>query len=72
MEHVTCNKKQKMLHDSCFMIHEKGFTLIEAIVATALFAFVVSSIAGVYLSTFQLDRRTRAQRAVSQNARYIM
>ncbi|HTL39636.1 MAG TPA: prepilin-type N-terminal cleavage/methylation domain-containing protein [Methylomirabilota bacterium] len=49
-----------------------GFTLIEAIVATAVFAIVVSSIIGVYLSTFQLDRKTRAQRAVSDNARFIM
>ena len=32
----------------------KGFTLIEAIVATALFAVTVSSIMGVYLSTLRL------------------
>jgi len=49
-----------------------GFTLIEAVVATAVFAFVVSSIIGVYLSVLQLDRKTRAQVAVSQNARFIM
>lgn len=49
-----------------------GFTLIEAVVATAVFAFVVSSIMGVYMSTIQLDRKTRAQRAVAQNARFIM
>ncbi len=51
---------------------QKGFTLIEAVVATAVFAFVVSSVIGVYLSTFQLDRKTRAQRAVTQNARFIL
>lgn len=51
---------------------QKGFTLIEAVVATALFAFVVSSTLGVYLSTIQLDRKTRAQRAVAQNARFIL
>ena len=50
----------------------RGFTLIEAIVATAVFAMVLSSIIGVYISTFQLDRKTRAQRAVSDNARFIM
>jgi len=51
---------------------QKGFTLIEAVVATAVFAFVVSSIIGVYMSTIQLDRKTRSQRAVAQNARFIM
>jgi len=49
----------------------QGFTLIEAVVATALFAFVVSSIIGVYISTIQLDRKTRALRTVAQNARFI-
>jgi type II secretory pathway pseudopilin PulG len=48
-----------------------GFTLIEAVVATAVFAFVVSSMVGVYLSAIQLDRKTRAQRAVTQSARFI-
>ena len=60
MHHLTRNKQQK------------GFTLIEAVVATAVFAFVVSSVIGVYLSTFRLDRKTRAQRAVTQNARFIL
>lgn len=73
MYHVTCNKKPKhLIHDSCSIIHDKrGFTLIEAVVATAVFAFVVSSIIAVYLSTFRIDRKTRAQRAVTQNARFI-
>src|SRR4051812_46096945 len=48
-----------------------GFTLIEAVVATSVFAFLVSSIVGVYISAIQIDRKTRAQRAVVQNARYI-
>ncbi len=51
---------------------KSGFTLIEAIVATSVFAFVVSSIIGVYISALQIDRKTRAQREVTQNARYIM
>ncbi len=45
---------------------------MEAVVATAIFAFVISSVIGVYLSTFQLDKKTRAQRAVTQNARFIL
>ncbi len=51
---------------------QKGFTLIEAVVATSVFAFVISSILGVYVATLQLDRKTRAQRAVAQNGRFIM
>lgn len=56
-----------------YRIHQRsrGFTLIEAVVATAVFAVVISSVAGIYLSTFHLDRKTRAQRALSQNARFI-
>ncbi len=53
------------------MTRSKGFTLIEALVATALFAFVISSMAGVYISTLKIDRKTRAQRAMAQNARFI-
>lgn len=51
---------------------QKGFTLIEAVVATSVFAFVISAVLGVYISVTQLDSKTRAQRAVTQNARYVM
>ena len=51
---------------------QKGFTLIEAIVSTALFAFVVSSMIGVYIAVLRLDTRTRAQRVVANDARFIM
>ncbi|MBI3952829.1 MAG: hypothetical protein HY336_02640 [Candidatus Doudnabacteria bacterium] len=51
---------------------KQGFSLFEAIVATAVFAFVVSSVLGVYVSVLQLDSKTRSQRAVTQNARFIM
>ncbi|OGE87572.1 MAG: hypothetical protein A3J07_05030 [Candidatus Doudnabacteria bacterium RIFCSPLOWO2_02_FULL_49_13] len=54
------------------MKSQKGFTLIESVVATAVFAFVVSSILGVYVATTQLDRKSRASRAVTQNARFIL
>ena len=52
--------------------NQNGFTLIEAVVATSVFAFLVTSILGVYMATVQLDSETRAQRAVAQNARFIM
>ncbi|GAC1413094.1 MAG: hypothetical protein NVSMB66_4090 [Candidatus Doudnabacteria bacterium] len=56
------------------MLHkqsQKGFSLIEAIVATALFAVTVLSIIGVYLSTVGINRRTDVIRTASENARYL-
>jgi prepilin-type N-terminal cleavage/methylation domain-containing protein len=50
---------------------QAGFTLIEAVVASALFAITVSSILGVYLSTIKLNRRTDVIRTASENARFI-
>jgi Tfp pilus assembly protein PilE len=51
---------------------ESGFTLIEAVVSSAVFAFVVVSVLGVYTATLRLDSKTRAERAVQENARFIM
>jgi len=51
---------------------QNGFTLIEAVVATGVFAFVVSAVIGVYLAVVQIDSKTRAERSVQQNARFIM
>ncbi len=50
----------------------RGFTLIESIVSMTIFAFLVSSIIGIYVGALRIDRKTRAQRVVTQNARYIM
>jgi type II secretory pathway pseudopilin PulG len=51
---------------------QKGFTLIEAVVSTGVFAFVVASSFGVYLSVVRLDAKSRTERSVQQNARFIM
>lgn len=50
----------------------RGFTLMEALVSASLFAIVVSSILGVFLSVVKIDRKTRAERTIQQNARFIM
>lgn len=50
---------------------QKGFTLIEALVATALFATTIVAIVGVYLSTVTINRRTDVIRTASENARYL-
>jgi type II secretory pathway pseudopilin PulG len=52
--------------------NQKGFTLIEAVVSASVFAFVMTSVLGVYLSALQIDSKTRAERAVQQNARFIL
>ncbi len=51
--------------------NQHGFTLIEAIVATFLFATVVTSILSVYLSTIRVNRKTNIIRSASENARFI-
>jgi prepilin-type N-terminal cleavage/methylation domain-containing protein len=51
---------------------QKGFTLIEAIVSSAVFGFVIVSVLGIYILVINLDSRTRGERAVQQNGRYIM
>lgn len=51
--------------------NQRGFTLIEAIVATSIFAFAMVSIIGVYLSTVRINRRTDLIRTASENVRFI-
>jgi type II secretory pathway pseudopilin PulG len=50
---------------------QKGFTLIEAIVATALFVFVVISVINVYLYTVKANRRADVLRTASESSRFI-
>ncbi|MBX4187901.1 MAG: prepilin-type N-terminal cleavage/methylation domain-containing protein [Candidatus Doudnabacteria bacterium] len=51
---------------------QKGFTIIEAIVAASVFAIAIVSSLGVYIATLQLDQKSRAERDVLQNGRFIM
>src|SRR6266545_5336500 len=48
-----------------------GFTLIEVIVSMSLFIFVIMSIMGLYLSILRLEKRTRFERSLTQNGRFI-
>jgi prepilin-type N-terminal cleavage/methylation domain-containing protein len=50
----------------------RGFTLMEILVSVSLFVFVVSSASAVYVSAIRLDSKTRAERAVVDNGRFIM
>ena len=51
---------------------QQGFTLIEALVATFLFAIVMASVTDVYLSTVKVNRRTDTIRTASESARFIV
>jgi type II secretory pathway pseudopilin PulG len=50
---------------------QKGFTLLEAVVSAAVFAFVITAILGVYMAVLRLNARTRAIRSVTENSRFI-
>ena len=49
----------------------KGFTIVETVVALGVFAFAVTSIIGVFLAIIKIDRKGRAIRTVEQNARFL-
>ena len=48
-----------------------GFTIVEALVATAVFALAMTAIVGVFLAVLRVNERARQVRLVEQNARYI-
>ena len=53
-------------------IANRGFTLVEAVVATSLFAVVMTSITGVYLSVQRLNQTSTAMQSLQQNGRFIL
>ena len=61
------NKKS----DKDFKTNQKGFTLIEALVATAIFSVAVVSIVGIYLFTVRINRRVNVIRTAAENSRFI-
>lgn len=48
-----------------------GFTLIEAMISTAVFALAMVSIMGIYGSMQRLNQRSAAVQAITQNARFV-
>lgn len=51
--------------------NQAGFTLVEAIVATGVFATMVAAIIGIYLSAVKINRKTDMSRTLSESARFI-
>src|SRR5438105_3009862 len=50
---------------------QQGFTLIEALVATFIFAIVITAVMDIYNSTLKTNRRTDSIRLAAENVRYI-
>ncbi|OGE80370.1 MAG: hypothetical protein A2826_02850 [Candidatus Doudnabacteria bacterium RIFCSPHIGHO2_01_FULL_43_23] len=50
---------------------KKGFTLVEALVSTAVFAVALSSIIGSFLAVLRISAKSKAIRVVEQDARFV-
>ncbi len=50
---------------------QKGFTLLESVVATAVFAVAMVSIIGVYLSIQRINQVNASLQALQQNGRFV-
>lgn len=50
----------------------KAFTLVEMVVATAIFSLVITVYMGIFLSTFKANGRVLAQQKVQNEIRYIL
>ena len=65
-------KKSKKLNTSYQLpATSSGFTLIEAVISISVFATVMTSILGVYVSIQRLNRQSTALQALEQNIRFI-
>jgi prepilin-type N-terminal cleavage/methylation domain-containing protein len=49
----------------------RGFTLVEALVSTAIFVVVISALTAAFVYISKLQRRTNAIRAANDNVRYV-
>lgn len=56
---------------SKFYASPPGFTVIEAVVAVAVFALALTGIAGSFLAVMRLDAKGRSIRQVEENVRFI-
>ncbi len=70
MKHKIHN--QKILHASRFTLHEKGYSLIELIVAIGVFATVVSVAGGAFAVSLKGQKKTITLQNTADNARYAM
>ena len=52
-------------------LYSPGFSVMEAVVATTVFAIAISGIVGAFVAIMRLDAKSRSIRLVEQNARFI-
>lgn len=63
---------QKLLKKKNNFIFQNGFTLIEMIVAMAIFSVLIISITGIFISVVKAQRLALAQNSIQESGRYIL
>jgi Tfp pilus assembly protein PilW len=52
--------------------HQSGFSLIELLVAAAVFMFVVPAVSGLFIQALELQRRATGIQKIEENAQFAM
>lgn len=60
------------VHASCFMLRDQGFTLVELVVAIAVFATVVTLVSSIFVSSVGSQRKNINNQDVLDNGRYVL
>lgn len=71
MKPVTCNNR-KLIHDSCFMIHGSGFTLIEVIIVIFMVGMGMLVLTSLFLNQNQVYQSQTAELTVTADARFAL
>lgn len=76
INHEACSLKhgtsKDRFHVSCFRMRERGFTLVELVVAIAVFATVVTVVSSIFVSSVGSQRKNINNQDVLDNARYVL
>ncbi len=51
---------------------QSGFSLIELLVATAIFMFVVTGVSGLFIQAVDLQRRAAALQKIEENSQFVL
>lgn len=82
MKHIACNMKQNretrntrhetksMPHVSCFMLHGRGFTLLEMVIVTGILGVVLVGAVGLLSTGLRVQKSAGAVHEVLQNVWY--
>lgn len=53
-------------------IHEKGFTIVETLIATTIFSLVVIGVMGIFTQMLVIQRRGSAAQRIQENVQYVL